>query len=616
MDIIQLLPDSVANQIAAGEVIQRPASAVKELLENAVDAGATNIKLVVKDAGRTLVQVIDNGCGMSETDARLSFERHATSKIRKSDDLFSIRTMGFRGEALASIAAVAQVELKTRRIGDELGTIIETEASEVKRQENCHCAEGTSFSMKNLFHNVPARRNFLKTNAVEIKHIIDEFERVALAYPQISFAMHHNGENMFTLKGGNMAHRIVGIYGEAYKPRLVAVNEQTSIIEIKGYVIKPEYSKKTRGEQFFFVNNRFIKDPYLHHAVQGAFEEMLPSGHYPSYFLSITINPQKIDINIHPTKTEIKFEDEKSIYAIMRSAVKRSLGLNNIVPTIDFNQEMSFNIPIRQAHQSAPEKPSITVNTGYNPFNENIERKSSSSAVNYGSSSRNRPSTQKEWGLLYQGLGKEEGEPFLSEQKEENNPELLTVEELIKPSFQLHNKYILSQVKSGVMMIDQQLAHERILYEKYLHALTQHTVATQQQLFSQTIEFNAADFALVKELEEDIRILGFDIQPFGKNTYVIQGMPADIVEGEARLIIEGLLEQYKHNVTDLRIDKRDNLARSMARNTAIKAGKLLSAREMKSIIDELFACQIPYTSPYGKPTVVMMTLEEMAKRFS
>ena len=366
-DIIQLLPDAVANQIAAGEVIQRPASAVKELLENAIDAGSDTISLVIKDAGKALIQVNDNGFGMSETDARLSFERHATSKIKSADDLFNINTKGFRGEALASIAAIAQVELKTKIVGTDLGTQIIIEGSEVKEQEVCNCSKGTSFSIKNLFYNVPARRNFLKSNPVEIKHIIEEFQRVAMVHADIAFSMYNNGNEVFNLKKGSFRQRIVGIFGEKYNQKLVPVTENTDIVSIEGFVSKPEFAKKTRGEQYFFVNDRFIKNPYLNHAVNNAFDQLLSKDQFPSYFLKLTIDPSKIDINIHPTKTEIKFEDERAIYAIIRTAVKQALGKFNIAPTLDFEQESSFNVPLMKSSDSV-KAPSIKVNKDYNPF--------------------------------------------------------------------------------------------------------------------------------------------------------------------------------------------------------------------------------------------------------
>ncbi|NTW33123.1 MAG: DNA mismatch repair endonuclease MutL, partial [Bacteroidetes bacterium] len=458
-DIIRLLPDNVANQIAAGEVIQRPASAVKELLENAIDSGATHIKLIIKDSGKTLIQLIDNGCGMSETDARLSFERHATSKIKEASDLFNIRTMGFRGEALASIAAIAQIELKTKRIGDETGTSIIIEGTEVKSQESCQCSEGTSISVKNLFFNVPARRNFLKSNTVETNHILDEFHRVALAFPDISFEMYHNNSEVYHLTPSPLKQRIISIFGSNFNQRLIPVIQESGICNISGFIGKPDSAKKTRGEQFFFVNNRFIKHPYLNHAVVSAFDELLPANSFPAYFIFIEIDSKEIDINIHPTKTEIKFQDDKSIYAIMRSAVKMALGKFSISPTLDFNVEKSFDIlPLKKGETVNP--PTIKINPDYNPFNtENREKKLNSSPAQSLINKTNRES----WEKLY---------PSEVNIKQDNNEIIQqgeAVQQIIhsdwenniqhqtkKQYLQLHSSYIVTQVKSGVMLIDQQ----------------------------------------------------------------------------------------------------------------------------------------------------------------
>jgi DNA mismatch repair protein MutL len=611
-DIIQLLPDSVANQIAAGEVIQRPASAVKELMENAVDAGSTHIRLIVKDAGRTLIQVTDNGCGMSETDARMSFERHATSKIRKAEDLFAIRTMGFRGEALASIAAIAHVELKTRRMEDELGTRILVEGSEVKLQEPCSCPPGTSFSIKNLFYNVPARRNFLKSNPVEMKHILEEFQRVALANHGLAFSLHHNDTEVFMLREGNLAQRIVGIFGNSYKEQLIQVEESTSILSLKGFAGKPEFARKTRGEQYFFINNRFAKDPYLNHAVQTAYEEMLPEGSFAFYTLFIDIDPSHIDINIHPTKTEIKFDDEKAVYAIVKSAVKRALARYNIVPTLDFDQETIFNIPLSKMRET-PVLPSIQVNKDYNPFAAGGSGKESSRSTHM---PRPQGEGRKEryWSKLYEGLEEAAGRPSPVQQSltQENADEEV---EKDKPLFQLHNRYIVTTLKSGMVIIDQNLAHQRILYEKCLEAMSSHPAASQQELFPQTVEFSSADFELVKELEPEIVALGFDIAVFGKQAYVINGVPADHLHAGSRSALEQLIEQYKTNAAGLKLDRRENLARSMARNASVKHGKVLSPGEMSNLINELFACRNPNTCPAGNPTLTVLTLEELSKKF-
>lgn len=611
-DIIHLLPDSVANQIAAGEVVQRPASAVKELMENALDAGSTHVKLHVKDAGKTLIQVIDNGCGMSETDARMSFERHATSKIKKADDLYAIRTMGFRGEAMASIAAIAQVELKTKRIEDEVGVQILIEGGEIKSQEVCTCPDGTTISVKNLFFNVPARRNFLKNDSVELRHIIDEFQRVAIPNPHIAFSLHHNNTEIFHLEKGSLKSRIMSIFGNSYNTRLVPVEENTSIVNIKGFVIKPEFAKKTRGEQFFFLNKRFIKNTYLHHAVQTAFEELLPKDSHASYFLLLEVDPKTIDINIHPTKTEVKFEDEKAVYAFLRSAVKKSLGQFNITPSIDFNQESHlYNMPLKPA-DGVIRQPTIKVNPDYNPFNNDIPK-------DYKPSAREL-SNRSNWEKLYTKHTNEQ--PQFEIKKEEETQQIIDTdwdnefhESTKKLTYQLHNRYILSHIKNGFIVIDQQGAHERILFERMLEAFEKNQSTTQQELFPKTLELNAADYALVKELQEEIKGLGFDIREFGKNTFIIHGVPAATVNYESSALLEGLLENFKQNQQELKLNKRENIARSMARNMSVKSGKALSQEEMNSLIDELFACKMPYSTPGGKPTVSTFSLEELDKRF-
>jgi len=611
-DIIQLLPDSVANQIAAGEVVQRPASAVKELMENALDAGSTQIKLIAKDAGKTLIQIIDNGCGMSETDARMSFERHATSKIRKADDLFAILTMGFRGEALASIAAIAQVELKTKRIGDEVGVKIDIEGSEVKNQEATNCQDGTSIAVKNLFFNVPARRNFLKTDTVELRHIIEEFQRVAIPNPQVAFTFHHNNTEVFNLPVGNLKQRLMGVFGNSYNTRLVPVEENTEIVKIKGYVIKPDFAKKTRGEQFFFLNSRFIKSAYLHHAVQSAFEQLLPNDSFASYFLLLDVDPKTIDINIHPTKTEVKFEDEKAIYAFLRSAIKKSLGQFNIAPSLDFNQEAHlYNMPLKPV-DGIYKQPTIKVDPNYNPFKIDTP---------YGNKSSERDlSNRTNWEKMYSRHADNQLE-FEIKKEEETQQTINTDwdnelhESNLKSSYQLHNKYILTHIKTGFMVIDQQSAHERILYERILDAFDKNKSASQQELFPKTIELNTADFALVKELHSEIQSLGFDISEFGKNTFVIHGIPADTINFDSVNLLEGLIDNYKQNLLELKSNKRENLARSMARNMSIKSGRALTQEEMNILIDELFACKMPYSTPSGKPTITTFSSEDLDRRF-
>lgn len=605
-DIIQLLPDSVANQIAAGEVIQRPASAVKELLENAIDAGSDTISLVIKDAGKALIQVNDNGSGMSETDARLSFERHATSKIKHAADLFNINTKGFRGEALASIAAIAQVELKTKKEGEDLGTTILMEGSEVKEQEPCSTSKGTSFSIKNLFYNVPARRNFLKSNPVEIKHIIDEFQRVALVHADINFSMYNNGNEVFNLKKGSFRQRIVGMFGEKYNQKLVPVAEDTDLVTIDGFVSKPEFAKKTRGEQYFFVNDRFIKSAYLNHAVQNAFDQLLSKDQFPSYFLKLTIDPAKIDINIHPTKTEIKFEDERAIYAIIRTAIKQALGKHNIAPTLDFEQENSFNVPLMKNTDSI-KAPSIKVNPGYNPF----ETKTVSPPP--------KPKTDN-WDSLYSSFEKDSNDIITHQEKKQDQQVFSSnwdndEEEEAKTLLQLHNKYIFTQLKSGYLIIDQQRAHERILFEQFLKSLEEGKGVTQQLLFPETVDFVSGDAELLNELKAEVEHLGFKMDKVGRTSFVVNGVPAELKDQNVKKVFESLLEQFKMNESELKLKKHENLAISMARSSAIKSGKKLSNEEMKVLVDELFACEMPYSLPNGKPTTITLNLDDLNQQF-
>jgi len=612
-DIIQLLPDSVANQIAAGEVVQRPASAVKELVENAIDAGADKIQLILKDAGKALIQVIDNGCGMSLTDARMSFERHATSKIKKAEDLFAIRTMGFRGEAMASIAAIAQVELKTRRHEDELGTCVLIEGSEVLSQEACSVNTGTSISVKNLFYNTPARRNFLRSNPVEMRHIIDEFQRVALANPQIFFTMHHDGQEVYHLPASMLKQRIVHLFGNNYNQRLVPVEEDTSIIKLHGFVGKPEFARKTRGEQFFFVNNRFIRDAYLNHAVLTAFYEVLPDDSYPLYVLFIDIDPAKIDINVHPTKTEIKYQDEKSIYAIIRSAVKRSLGRYNITPSLDFDQENSIEHLITPKPFEEIVAPTIAFNPDFNPF---AKEKTNNREIPFLRDKSYDSPIPKNWDTLYE-ISKRE--PSMQQEIHRESNISVDEQEVSKSSerqlFQIHNRFILSQIKSGFMLINQQSAHERILYERFLQQLQNHSGVSQQSLFPQSVTLNSSDFELLKELLPDVRALGFDIREFGKNTVVVEGIPAELNNVAEHQLLEQLLEGFKNNLAILKLDKRDNLARSLARNAATKSGVKLSLEEMNLLIDQLFACQMPNVALNGKPVISTFTLNELLERF-
>lgn len=619
-DIINLLPDALANQIAAGEVIQRPASAVKELLENAIDAGSNHIQLIVRDAGKNLIQVIDNGCGMSDTDARLCFERHATSKIKNIDDLFAIRTMGFRGEAMASIAAVAQVELKTRLCDEELGTHLKIEGSEVKSQEPCQCPTGTTLSIKNLFYNVPARRNFLKSNPVEMKHIVEEFQRIALAHPEIAFVLNHNGNELFHLKEGNLAQRIVGIFGKNIKENLVPVEESVDFIRIYGYVGKPQAAKKTRGDQYFFVNERFIKNNYLNHAVFTNYQELIPKDQYPFFCLFIEIDPQRVDINVHPTKQEIKFEDERSVYGFVRVSIKHALAKYSVTPTLDFEQEQAFNY--LQSHGddsvSKPRQADSESASWITDITRSAPKKQESTPL--------QRSNLKNWQDMYDAaIRQPEAEPDmeantvtiasgLHHTEEEETPSKLNEHQERKP-YQIHGRYIISPIKSGFIMIDQQAAHERIIYERYLKAMNNRVQSSQQLLFPQTINCSPQDSAILKEILADVNALGFDIQEFGQNDFVIHGMPADLKGGNEQTIIESILEDYKNNLSVEKLDKRESLARSLARQSSIKAGQTLDGREMQALIDELFACEQPYVAPRGGLTFTTFELNELEKRF-
>ena len=541
-DIIHLLPDSVANQIAAGEVIQRPASVVKELMENAIDAGADYVQLIVKDAGKTLIQVIDNGSGMSETDARLCFERHATSKINDAKDLFSIRTMGFRGEALASIASISQLELKTKSENDALGTQIIIEGSDIKNQEVCQFQKGTSISVKNLFYNVPARRNFLKNDAQEIHHINEEFYRVALINHNVAFSLYYNDKLTIKLEKSNLKQRVVNVFGKNYNEKLIPVEQSTQLVNISGYIGKPEFAKKTRGEQYFYVNNRFFKHPYFHHAIENAYNELIPEKSYPLYLIHFEINTEKIDVNIHPTKTEIKFQDERTIYALLRSAIKHGLGKNNIVPSLDFEVEQSFTLnPPDENKIIYP--PSIKVDPNFNPFDKKNEKKSLAPEYIHAIEKGNN----QDWIKLFENQKKNDiysNKELTTSIDKENYIEITEENKntgLLYNSFQIHNKYIITPIKSGLVIIDQQRAHERILYENYLKLVDKKTSYSQQQLFPQTVVFNEKDVILLNEIKNELNDMGFEINEFGKNTFIINSIPCDMVNTNIQNIIEEIL---------------------------------------------------------------------------
>lgn len=603
-DIIKLLPDSVANQIAAGEVIQRPASAVKELLENSLDAGATQIDLIVKESGKTLIQVIDNGCGMSETDARMSFERHATSKINKADDLFSIRTMGFRGEAMASIAAIAQVELKSKRSTDEAGTHIIIEGSVVKDQQMTAMNDGTQIAIKNLFFNVPARRNFLKSNPAEMRHIVEEFHRVTLMHPEVGFTFISNEKEIFHLFPGNLKQRIVALFGNAYNERLLPVSQQADTVSIEGFIGKANFAKKTRGEQYFFVNNRFIRHPYLHHAVENAFQELLPKDSFPSYFLNIKIDPAEIDINIHPTKTEINFQDTKLIYAILHAAVKKSIGQHNLAPMIDFDINTEMNIDFGEISRSNRPitAPSVDINPDFNPFQHG--------KGNWQPATQPRNSGGDNWRTLFGERTDTSQNPqqFTTEKPDENAADFTPGNNRF---LQLRQSYIITAIRSGVMVVDQHLAHWRILYEQNLKQLEREKSGSQQELFPQQLQFNSADSAILRELIEPLKILGYNIEEMGQTTFVVNGTPEGLQEKDIHGLIEKMLEHYKKNASDLQLDKKLNLARTISSHTATKAGQALSETEMGALIDRLFACQVPEVAPDGRKIFATLPLHEL-----
>ena len=581
MDIIQLLPDHVANQIAAGEVIQRPSSAVKEMLENALDAGSTEIKLFIKDAGKTLLQVVDNGSGMSKADLKMCFERHATSKIKSADDLFNIQSMGFRGEAMASIAAIAHVEVTSKLTDKELGTHLIIEGSKITTHEDCASSNGTSMKVKNLFYNVPARRNFLKSDQVEMRHIVEEFTRIALANPKVKMQLFHNNSELFHLPSSNLRQRIVNIIGDKKNETLVPIEEETTLVKITGFVGKPEAAKRTRGEQYFFVNKRFIKSQYLHHAVSKAFEEVIPYNYFPSYFINLNINPKLIDINIHPTKTEIKFEDENAIYAIIRATVKRSLGAYNIAPSLDFSQELSFDLDFSNKEPKTLRQPTIKVDSTYNPFEKKSEYKLDAAI-------------EKEW-----------KQPTLSEEFDSNN-------ELNELS-QIGNHFIAVPNENGLLLIHQRRAHKRILFEYFKNILSQQKGQSQQLLFPKEINLNNTELEFIVSMQKELNAVGF-IFEFNDGTLVISGIPPECQEENLHGIIENLIEQAK-NSEQLNINLKDNLAKSLATSLAISEFKKLADEEMKSLKNELLKCKSPSVCPSGKRTMINLKTADLEKYF-
>ncbi|MFC7357501.1 DNA mismatch repair endonuclease MutL [Jejudonia soesokkakensis] len=611
-DIIELLPDHVANQIAAGEVVQRPASVVKELLENAIDAGADAITLVIKDAGKTLVQVIDNGKGMTVTDARLCFERHATSKIKSADDLFNLHTKGFRGEALASIAAIAHVELKTRTEAAEVGTAITIEGSEVVSQEVVVTPKGTTISVKNLFYNIPARRNFLKSNTVETRHIIDEFHRVALAHPQVAFIMLNNGADVFNLAASNLRQRIVNIFGTKTNEKLVPVEEETEILKVSGFVLKPEFAKKSRGEQFFFVNHRFIKSSYLHHAVKSAFEGLLKEGTNPGYFLLLEVDTHSIDINIHPTKTEIKFDDEHAIYAMLRATVKHSLGQFSIAPVLDFNKDTGFDTPYEYSKKSAV-APTIEVDREFNPF----KTESKQSNISFPFKREKQPA----WESLYVGLKSENFEDTIANVEMES--ELATGSlfeqeeaEVGQVTFQLQNKYIICPIKSGMMVIHQHRAHERVLYEELLKNITMQEAVSQQLLFPLQLQFSKPEIEILLKIEEQLTQTGFVFSEIKEDSMEINGIPVSVLESQIERILQQLITDIRDEVPEAGFSQNDLLAKSMAKSMAVKTGTALDSEAREHLVNQLFACKEPSISPANRAIIMTLGATDFDKKFN
>lgn len=603
--MIQLLPDHIANQIAAGEVVQRPASALKELLENAIDAGATNITIVAVDAGRTLLQVVDNGCGMSSADARMAFERHATSKIRQLDDLNAITTFGFRGEALASIAAVAEVTVKTRRHEEEVGTQVIISASEVTAQDPVACAAGTSIAVRNLFFNVPARRKFLKSDSVELKNLVTEMQRVALCHPEVVITMQHNGANLYNLPAANLRQRIVAVMGKDVNQQLVNVQVDTSVVRIRGFIGKPESARRTASEQFFFVNNRFFRSAYFQKAVANAYQQLLPDKTYPAFFIYFELPPDKIDVNIHPAKIEIKFEDEQIIFQMLHAAVREALGRFAIVPSIDFDTEGAPVIPAMRKNAPAT-LPPINFDPSFNPFDDDRERKAPPSAAT------NSP--LKGWEKLYEGLSHSKQFEAIPKEK---MPAPLLIEGFSaeRAICQLKGKYILTPVKSGLMIIDRRRAQQRILYERFLQSLTYPSQETQQEIFPQTVTLSPVDYALLESVLDDLMQTGYDIRPFGNNTVVVNGQPASLPAMDASQLLEELLYTLHENAADLKTQRHEKLALSLAKATAGTSDESLNMFEAQALVDNLFACKEPALSPENKPTLQIITIEEIDKRF-
>ena len=625
-DIIQLLPDHVANQIAAGEVVQRPSSVVKELLENAIDAQATYIHLVVKDAGKSLIQVIDNGCGMSETDARMCFERHATSKIKDAKDLFNLNTKGFRGEAMASIAAIAQVELKSKLKDRDLGTHLVIEGSKFVKQDVIPTPEGTNIVVKNLFFNIPARRNFLKSDAVETRHIIDELQRVALVHHNIHFVLNHNNSEIFNLPPTNLKQRIVNIFGHKTNERLLPISEETEEVKLEGFIVKPEFSKKKRGEQFFFVNQRYIKSPYLHHAINAAFEGLIEKSHYPSYFLYLTVPNESIDINIHPTKTEVKFDNEKILYEVLKSATKHALGQFNVVSSLNFYRDETMETPYEYKDKPIVQ-PKIQVDPNFNPFQrefnginpfESSEKKSEiSSMPKKEKQFQNTPpqkTSAKQWETLYNGL---ESMANVAIEKEKLSPELFEKQQktTIYNTYQVFNKYILCHSNEGTFVVHQHLAHQRVLYENFLANITVKEASSQQLLFPITISFNKQETIILHNLKEELQSTGFVFEEIENEHVTVSGIPTSITESQISIVFEQLIEDFNQDIEENSFSQLDMISKSLAKTLAIKTGTKLTEAEQENLIQNLFTCKETQTSPFRKKIYHKIDLKTFEKLF-
>ena len=616
-DLIKLLPNHIANQIAAGEVVQRPASAVKELIENSIDAGATCINLIVKDGGKTLIQVIDNGSGMSATDARMSFERHATSKIANADDLFHLQTKGFRGEALASVAAIAHVELKTRLHDEELGTQICIEGSKIKSQEPIQTNKGTNISVKNLFFNIPARRNFLGSNITEYKHVLNEFLRVSLVHPEVQFTFHNNGDEIYNFPPAGLRQRIVQAFGKNYNARLVPVQETTDIFSVSGFIVKPEFARSSRDQMYLFVNNRYFKDKYFGHAIQSAFEGMISTKKYPAYFLYFTVPTESIDVNVHPTKTEIKFENNKEIYAILRSAVKQAIGQYNISPSIDFDLEQTFDTPSPKLGEIVAQ-PTVKVDPTFNPFHSTTKSSGGGGSTFKGSQNSAVQPNPADWENYYHNTKN------TASHEADINTENIVIPSKIdkefqsttKAPYQIHTKYILTTIKNGFILIDQFRAHARILYNKLLQEWESSARKCQQLLFPEEFEISASDFVFLHEIGDDLKAIGFDFDWVDGKKMLIKGAPAELSGYNLKGIIEDIAAAYKNSEQKNDVSIIDLVLKSIASASAIKGGTKLGLEQMQHIVDELFACENYLVSPHGKPVMVTYNMEDIQKKFN